>query len=507
MKQTNFILWLVGYFYLCVYTNVTAQIVFNKTFQTDTTNRLAACILPALNDTYIFCGGLNAPNNYTSLYVHKINNIGETIFVKPLKESNEYQDIYTLFGGALIRTNDNNYAIVAALETEVNERDFVFIKFNEQGDVIWERNYLTPDSLDAPVGVLQTPDNGFLLYGYTQYFVDADHYEPNHVLLLKTNATGNVIWKKKAGEGIYAHILYAQQTQDGGFVLSGYCYTAATGYDMYAVKTDSLGIVQWEKTYGTNQDDDGCFVLQLQTGNYILFGGIKNDNSDNIYIAELMSNSGNVLWYKQYGVNEYCGVYPLHLTTDNQVVGVQYDYSNSQPTRYYLTKFSTTNGDIIWQSSQIHSNLGDTDDYLRDIEPTADGGFVLAGFNYGSPQSSWVVKTDSLGNTCSFINCDSTIYTGTNTATPALPTKASHIQVYPNPTNNNFTLSYQLPPNIAFGVLELYNTLGQKVLYKQAPQALTKISVSVAHLPAGVYLYRFVTINGVVASGEIIVSR
>ena len=77
-----------------------------------------------------------------------------------------------------------------------------------------------------------------------------------------------------------------------------------------------------------------------------------------------------------------------------------------------------------------------------------------------------------------------------------------------NPTsNNNFVLHYQLPPHIAFGVIELYNTLGQKVLYKQAPQALRQINVSVADLPAGVYLYRFVTIEGEMASGKIIVNR
>jgi hypothetical protein len=502
MKQTNFILWLVGYFYLCVYTNVTAQIVFNKTFQTDTTSMLSVAVAP-LQDGYLVAGGFNSLNQNSTFFVRKTNLIGQNLWLKVL--DSEFNNFYFTYAGNSMIEHNGDYLLIGSKGFDSANTDFLLVKFKNNGDTLWKKRYYTSNA-EGNGMILKTLSTGYALLGWTQQYYEDQTFDPAKAYLIRIDEQGDTLWTSKFGtKG--ANILYAQQTQDGGFILSGYCYTAATGYDMYAVKTDSLGIVQWEKTYGTNQDDDGCFVLQLQTGNYILFGGIKNDNSDNIYIAELMSNSGNILWYKQYGVNEYCGVYPLHLTTDNQVVGVQYDYSNSQPTRYYLTKFSTTNGDIIWQSSQIHSNLGDTEDYLRDIEPTADGGFVLAGFNYGSPQSSWVVKTDSLGNTCSFINCDSTIYTGTNTATPALPTKASHIQVYPNPTNNNFTLSYQLPPNIAFGVLELYNTLGQKVLYKQAPQALTKISVSVAHLPASVYLYRFVTINGEVATGEIIVSR
>jgi hypothetical protein len=50
--------------------------------------------------------------------------------------------------------------------------------------------------------------------------------------------------------------------------------------------------------------------------------------------------------------------------------------------------------------------------YIKDMRPTPDGGYVLAGYQYSSPQTAWVLKIDSLGNTCSFVGCDSTIYTG-----------------------------------------------------------------------------------------------
>ena len=100
---------------------------------------------------------------------------------------------------------------------------------------------------------------------------------------------------------------------------------------------------------------------------------------------------------------------------------------------------------------------------------------------------------------------------GIQEASPQPPPKEGELQnlllVMPNPASNNFVLHYQLPPHIAFGVIELYNTLGQKVLYKQAPQALHQINVSVADLAAGVYLYRFVTIEGQLASGKIIVNQ
>jgi hypothetical protein len=43
------------------------------------------------------------------------------------------------------------------------------------------------------------------------------------------------------------------------------------------------------------------------------------------------------------------------------------------------------------------------------VRPTPDGGFIAAGFVLTAPQQSWLIKTDSLGQTCSFVGCDSLI--------------------------------------------------------------------------------------------------
>ena len=68
-----------------------------------------------------------------------------------------------------------------------------------------------------------------------------------------------------------------QQTTDGGFISVGHVYSSDTRDDIYLVKTDSTGTLQWEKTYGTDDYDYGRSVQQTSDGGYIITGSIDSD--------------------------------------------------------------------------------------------------------------------------------------------------------------------------------------------------------------------------------------
>lgn len=78
MKQANFILWLVVYFYLCVYTNVTAQTVtyFNKLFQADTANYLSG-VGRAISNGYVIAGDYLGQGSIIKLYIQRLNKNNE----------------------------------------------------------------------------------------------------------------------------------------------------------------------------------------------------------------------------------------------------------------------------------------------------------------------------------------------------------------------------------------------------------------------------------------------
>ncbi len=63
-----------------------------------------------------------------------------------------------------------------------------------------------------------------------------------------------------------------QQTSDGGYILAGR-QGIWIGYGkILLIKTDSLGNLEWEKSYGSTSDDEGNAVSLVSDGGYIITG-------------------------------------------------------------------------------------------------------------------------------------------------------------------------------------------------------------------------------------------
>jgi hypothetical protein len=502
---------------------VTAQdstTYFNKIYTADSVNLFATIVRPVGNN-YIVVGASQTTEN-RFFYMRKIDAKGNTKWLRNFDSQTVGTLGYLENGAMLITTADSNFVVTYGKDTISNtgeKYDVNLVKLDTAANVIWHKKYGKPQETEYPKQVIALPDGGFA--------ISASRWneQNSRFWLIRTDYKGDTLWTK---EYPYQHSMSYYLTTtwwDNGFIITGRIQTDTSRYDMFIVKTDSIGNVKWTRNIGSHKDDCSCKALVITTPEEHLAGKpirtlITGCVQDEVYWRYYLYNanldtSGNTLWetiYPQEGLsyNEmgvYYSIETLPLLTSNKgFIGIANGGYPSIPNRNMLVKFDT-NGNIKWRKRLDLDTLADM--YIKDMQPTADGGYILAGFKFWpSPQLGWVLKIDSLGNTCSFVGCDSTVYTGGVGFNPTLyPVATTAFVVSPNPANNNFTLSYQLPPNIAFGVLELYNTLGQKVLYKQAPQTRTEISVSVAQLPAGVYLYRFVTINGEAASGKIVVQH
>src|ERR1035437_6459620 len=99
------------------------------------------------------------------------------------------------------------------------------------------------------------------------------------------------------------------QTSDSGYIISGVSngvLFSAGGYDMYLIKTNSLGAVQWSRTYGGLHDEHIAGHLPdmqiTRDGGYIIAGQTKTFSNpfstsgfSSSYIVKT-SSAGNVQW-------------------------------------------------------------------------------------------------------------------------------------------------------------------------------------------------------------------
>ena len=467
------------YLLLAVCINATAQVhIFNKMYNPSGFSSLGpACF--SLTDGYIFAGVCGPPvGTEQGFYIRKTDFAGETQWFQTFEYGNH--TIYAIGGGILIEAHSGTYMLVGSrtYESGLNQ-DIVMINFLADGTHLWTKLIEKPDTIEYPYHITPTQDGGYIMCGIQRSFTTS-----NRFYVLKTDAYGNKEWDRvlqSNKKGVGANIIEAY---DGGYITAGYVVNSATLADMYIAKLNEQGFVIWENNYNsTPENDNGAYITKWKGDKYLLTASIRIDDNINMYVAQL-SMEGVEEWYKVLDAN---GTYIQARPVIRDMGFTTSTYSFTPNGSYYsqVIRFDE-NGNIDWLSTIPGLNPND-DWYLKDIAATADGGYILSGFNY-SEQSSWVVKTDSMGYTCSYIGCDSTAVID-NVNTPSRYEQQMHIA--PNPAQNQATVYLPAAAAAATGrQLLLYNASGQLVRQAALPSYVSQYTFSVAGLPAGIYFCR-----------------
>jgi hypothetical protein len=213
-------------------------------------------------------------------------------------------------------------------------------------------------SLDEAYSVQQTSDGGYIVAGRTY----------GDILLIKTDANGNIQWAKTYGIGLATSV---QQISDGGYIVASWTYGV-----ILLIKTDADGNIQWAKTYGGTSYDVAFSVQQTSDGGYIVAGYTNSFSAgfEDIFLIKT-DEDGNIQWAKTYG--------------------------------------------------------GTGNDIGRSVQQTSDGGYIVAGYTYSFGAGDWdifLIKTDANGDigSCGIVqNASPTVTTPSPTVTTPSPSVSS----------------------------------------------------------------------------------
>jgi hypothetical protein len=167
---------------------------------------------------------------------------------------------------------------------------------------------------DNARSVQQTSDGGYIVAGYTRSFGAGS----DDIFLMKTDANGNLQWAKTYGGTYWDYAYSVQQTSDGGYIVAGYTYSfGAGGDDIFLIKTDANRNISWAKTYGGTDEDRAYSVRQTSDGGYIVAGYTHSFGAggQDFFLIKTDAN-GNLQWAKTYGGTDVDGAFSFQQTSD-----------------------------------------------------------------------------------------------------------------------------------------------------------------------------------------------
>jgi hypothetical protein len=188
-----------------------------------------------------------------------------------VKFAKTYGGTWNDWASSVQQTSDGGYIVLGETgyydwNTDQSMYGILLIKTDANGNVQWAKIYRFPNAVASYVR--QTSDGGYIVAGL-EYFHGVGY---GGILLIKTDANGNVQWAKIYG-GTDDWVYSVQQTSDGGYIVAGGTISFGAGMgDILLIKTDANGNLQWAKTYGGTNWDDAFSVQQTSDGGYIVAG-------------------------------------------------------------------------------------------------------------------------------------------------------------------------------------------------------------------------------------------
>lgn len=310
------------------------------------------------------------------------------------------------------QTIDGGYIVAGWTDAHTSGgTDLWLMKIDKQGNGVWSKTFGKPGLNDGANSVKQTSDGGYIITGWTS---SGDNGCGNNCVplagpdfvydscgkgwLIKTDSLGNLEWDRTF-EGSCLNVgTSVQQTNDGGYIIP-LDKNEGEKISTQLIKTKPNGITEWEKKFDDSRICEGGSVIQtLDSGYLIVFGSYENTSSGIESRIVRLDPKGNELWQRTIGD---AGEHWPHSVWQTKDGGYIIAGDASSPTDLnggdaWLLKLDSS-GNKEWEKTLGGAKL----DLAYSVQQTSDRGYILVGSteSYGSGNSdAWLVKTDSNGN-------------------------------------------------------------------------------------------------------------
>jgi hypothetical protein len=244
--------------------------------------------------------------------------------------------------------------------------------------------------------VQETDDGGYIITGITA----SSGAGQNDAWLIKTDASGNLSWSRTYGGSNQDYGFTVQQGAVGKYIIGGQTSSfGAGGTDAWLITTDSQGNIDRTNTYGTSMYELGYSAMQTMDGGYIICSQTLARGAGQIDVWLIKTDSlGDTVWTKTYGGSDYdWGRFAQQTRDSGYVILGQTQSFGAGNVDAYVIK-TDAQGDTLWTKTYG----GMAREYTYSMQQTTDDGYILVVtstlFSAGG-YDAWLIKTDTSGDT------------------------------------------------------------------------------------------------------------
>jgi uncharacterized delta-60 repeat protein len=432
------------------------------------------------------------PPNHEDFLTVKYNSDGDTLWIRQYNLTNDD-------GAEGIAVDKlDNIIVTGYIVGDSTGADIHVVKYNPEGDILWTQTYSNGkrEFGEFGVGIAIDSKNNIIVTGRTSYnFGD--------YITLKYDSSGNLIWARTYNGGWEDCAQDVAVDDSDNIVVTGYS-NGNMNWDLCTIKYKPDGDTIWVRRYDVAETDRAFGVTTDRQGNVIVVGETHyfypgSGGSTGIVIK--YTQQGDKLWTKMFtDTLQYAEVEKfVDVATDDlgniYLAGnyARWDTSGKLWIDYYITKCNPQ-GDTLW--TYIYDY--DHEDEASGIALDRYGNIFVTGTTNQSPE---VYKQNYLTIKIKDIN---------NSVEPGLshPSKFFIYPNYPNPFNPLTIISYQLPRR-SFVNLKVFDLLGREIetLVSEVQSAgIHTLRWNAARFASGVYIIRLTAGNSI-ASQKLLLIR
>jgi len=292
----------------------------------------------------------------------------------------------------LFPLNTGGVALVGNTRVYLAGMDAMFSQLDTALHVQTSQLYwnLGPNDSESGYSARQTPDGGYILCG--------EKYNPDtydDVWLVKTDASGNVIWEQTTGSSGIDVVRTLDLSGNDAFVVTGFSYDVQPGEPavLFVRKFDLAGNELWVKFFplGAPNFNPYALIRTLSDGGYLIALSAQLISATRKPTLMRLDPQGNVVWSKTYeGFSTNTFLRNLIETPDGKLLGVGATANGSM----HATLFDGL-GVQLWSYP-----YGGPNGIGYGVAATPDDHFVISGFTdaeLNDNDSLYVAKIDALG--------------------------------------------------------------------------------------------------------------